>query len=89
MLSLLDMTAVERSILILTGMSEYIKNNVYTLRSKKSLTQEEFAQKIGVSRQTVIAIEKGNYAPSVLLALNIARVFGVQVEDVFKIAYEK
>ena len=70
-------------------MSEYIKNNVYTLRSKKKLTQEEFAQKIGVSRQTVIAIEKGNYTPSVLLALNIARVFEVAVEDVFKIAYEK
>ncbi len=70
-------------------MTEYIKNNVYTLRSKKGLTQEEFAQKIGVSRQTVIAIEKGNYTPSVLLALNIARVFAVSVEDIFKIAYEK
>ena len=70
-------------------MTEYIKNNVYTLRSKKGFTQEEFAGKIGVSRQTVIAIEKGNYTPSVLLALHIARVFGVHVEDVFKIAYEK
>lgn len=70
-------------------MKEYIKNNVHALRSKKGLTQEEFAQKIGVSRQTVIAIEKGNYTPSVLLALNIARVFTVSVEDIFKIAYEK
>jgi putative transcriptional regulator len=83
------MYAVIGSILIVADMNEYIKNNVYTLRSKKGLTQEEFAQKIGVSRQTVIAIEKGNYTPSVLLALNIARVFGVSVEDVFKIAYEK
>jgi putative transcriptional regulator len=83
------MYAVIGSILIIADMNEYIKNNVYTLRSKKGLTQEEFAQKIGVSRQTVIAIEKGNYTPSVLLALNIAKVFGVQVEDVFKIAYEK
>ncbi len=70
-------------------MTEYIKNNVHALRSKKSFTQEEFAQKIGVSRQTVIAIEKGNYTPSVLLAIKIARVFGVTVEEVFKIAYEK
>ena len=70
-------------------MTEYIKNNVYTLRSKKGHTQEEFAQKIGVSRQTVIAIEKGNYTPSVLLALTIAQVFEVSVEEVFKIAYEK
>ena len=70
-------------------MKEYIKNNVYTFRSNIGLTQEEFAQKIGVSRQTVIAIEKGNYTPSVLLALTIARVFSVSVEEVFKIAYEK
>lgn len=70
-------------------MTEFITNNVYTLRSDKKLTQEEFAQKIGVSRQTVIAIEKGNYTPSVLLSLKIATVFGVSVEDIFKIAYEK
>jgi putative transcriptional regulator len=70
-------------------MAEYIQNNVYTLRSKKALTQEEFAECVGVSRQTVIAIEKGNYTPSVLLAIKIAKVFSVSVEEVFKIAYEK
>jgi putative transcriptional regulator len=47
------------------------------------MTQEELARRIGVTRQTIVAIEKGNYNPSVGLALRIARVFGVSVEDVF------
>lgn len=70
-------------------MGEYISNIVNTLRTEKGITQEEFAEKIGVSRQTVIAIEKGNYTPSVLLALKISKFFSVPVERVFKIAYEK
>ena len=70
-------------------MSEYILNNVYTLRTKKSLTQEELAEKVGITRQTVISIEKGNYTPSVHLALKIASVFRVNVEDIFKISNEK
>ncbi len=57
------------------------------LRSKKSLTQEELAERTGVTRQTIISIEKGNYTPSVLLALKLAAVFNKQVEDVFH--YEK
>lgn len=72
-----------------TIMTENIKNNVYTLRTKKGLTQEDFAEKVGVTRQTVISIEKGNYTPSVLLALKIARVFKVPVEDIFQISYGK
>jgi putative transcriptional regulator len=47
------------------------------------MTQEELARRAGVSRQTVIAIEKGKYNPSVTLALKIAWVFGVAVEDIF------
>lgn len=70
-------------------MKEQIVNKVYTLRSEKKLTQEELAQKIGVSRQTIIAIEKGNYTPSVLLALKIASIFKVSIEDIFSITYEK
>jgi putative transcriptional regulator len=70
-------------------MTERIKTQVYELRLKKDLTQEALAAKVGVSRQTIIAIEKGNYAPSVLLALKIAGVFKVPVEAVFKISYEK
>ena len=70
-------------------MSEYISNTVHTLRTKKGLTQEELATKLGITRQTVISIEKGNYTPSVLLALKIAGVFKVPVEDIFNITYDK
>lgn len=49
------------------------------------MTQEELATKVGVSRQTVIAIEKGKYSPSVALALRIASVFGAKVEDIFRL----
>jgi putative transcriptional regulator len=70
-------------------MQEYISNEVNKLRTQKSITQEELAEKIQVSRQTIIAIEKGNYTPSVLLALKIASFFRLPVEHVFKISYEK
>ena len=70
-------------------MKEFINNNVYTLRTEHALTQEEFARRIGVSRQTVIAIEKGNYTPSVHLALKIGKVFSMPVEKIFTISYEK
>ena len=70
-------------------MKEIVKNIVYELRSKAEVTQEAFAEAIGVTRQTVIAIEKGNYTPSVMLALKIARFFKKNVEDIFSIAYEK
>ena len=56
-------------------MKEIIKNQVYELRTKSSITQEALAEVIGVTRQTIIAIEKGNYTPSVILALKIAKFF--------------
>ncbi len=62
-----------------------IINRVKQLRSEKSITQEELASACGVSRQTVIAIEKGNYTPSLLLALQVAEFFGLPVEKVFEI----
>lgn len=70
-------------------MKESISNTVYEMRAKKGLTQEELAEKTGVTRQTIIAIEKGNYTPSVLLAIKIANVFKISVEDLFKISYER
>lgn len=66
-----------------------IINDVNTLRTKKGVTQEELAEKLQVSRQTIIAIEKGNYTPSVLLALKIAGFFKLPVEQIFKISNEK
>ena len=66
-------------------MADRVTNAVQKLRMNRSLTQEELAERAGVSRQTIIAIEKGNYTPSVLLALKIARIFKVPVEDIFSI----
>ena len=70
-------------------MAEKIINSVHTLRTQKGLTQEELAERVGITRQTVISIEKGNYTPSVLLALKISSVFRAPVENVFHIAYDK
>ena len=69
-------------------MKELIKNQVYDLRTKSNITQEILAEAIGVTRQTIIAIEKGNYTPSVTLALKIAKFFKKSVEDVFQIKYD-
>ena len=49
------------------------------------MTQQALADKVGVTRQTIIAIEQGRYAPSLPLAMRIARAFGKQVEEVFKL----
>jgi len=70
-------------------MKESISNCVNKLRMEKDITQEELAQKLSVSRQTICAIEKGNYVPSVLLALKIAQFFKLPVENIFKISNEK
>lgn len=66
-----------------------IQNNVQELRKERGMTQEELAQNVGVTRQTIIAIERGNYTPSVLLAIKIATLFAVSVEKIFTISYEK
>ena len=70
-------------------MDSGISNQVFQFRSKKNITQEELAKAVGVSRQTIISIEKGNYIPSLLLGLKIARFFKKPVEEVFIYKYEK
>ena len=62
-----------------------IQNNIKELRTKKNVTQEQLAEAGGVSRQTIVAIEKGNYTPSLLLAINLARFFNVSVEKLFSV----
>lgn len=69
-------------------MNEAITSKVNEYRLKLGLTQEQLAEKIGVTRQTVIAIERGNYTPSVLLALKLAATFSVSVESLFSLYYE-
>ncbi len=66
-------------------MSETVKNFVQDCRNKDKVTQEELGQAVGVTRQTIIAIEKGNYTPSVLLALKIAKYFNTTVNKLFTI----
>lgn len=69
-------------------MKEHITNTVHTLRTAQGLTQEELSESLAVTRQTIIAIEKGNYTPSVLLALKIAAFFKQSVESIFTIRYD-
>jgi len=62
-----------------------IRNNIRTLRFHASeMTQQALAEKIGVTRQTVIAIEQGKYSPSLEVAFRIAGVFGVPLDQVFQ-----
>lgn len=60
-----------------------VENRIRETRTLCNLTQEELALRVGVTRQTIIAIEKGNYTPSVLLALKLAQVLGASVDGLF------
>jgi putative transcriptional regulator len=66
-------------------MQGIIENRIEHFRQKEGMTQEELAHAVGVTRQTIIALEKGNYTPSVLLALRIAKFFRKSVEQLFHI----
>ncbi|UOQ72771.1 helix-turn-helix transcriptional regulator [Hymenobacter cellulosilyticus] len=65
-----------------------MKNNLRVERAVLRLTQEELAQRIGVSRQTINAMEAGKYVPSTVLALKLAQVFGKPVEQLFTLEAE-
>jgi putative transcriptional regulator len=60
-----------------------MKNNIKPLRKELGLRQEDMAAKLGVSRQTVIAIENDKYNPTLELAMKLARLLGKSVEDIF------
>ena len=60
-----------------------LSNRVRPLREAAGLTQQALADRVGVTRQTIIALEKGAYTPSLALAMRLARVFDHAVEDVF------
>ncbi|PIT89266.1 MAG: transcriptional regulator [Candidatus Levybacteria bacterium CG10_big_fil_rev_8_21_14_0_10_36_7] len=62
-----------------------MKSHLLDFRTKNKVTQQEIAEKIGVTRQTIFAIEKGRYTPSVALALRLAKFFNVKVEEIFEI----
>jgi putative transcriptional regulator len=60
-----------------------MKNRLRVLRAERNWSQLELAERLGVSRQTVNALENGRYDPSLPLAFRIARLFGLRIEDVF------
>ncbi len=62
-----------------------VKNRIRRLRfDHEEMTQQELANRAGVTRQTIIAIEGSKYSPSLMLAFRLARVFGLRVEEVFE-----
>lgn len=60
-----------------------MKNRLEELRKQRAIRQEDLAQALGVSRQTVISLEKGKYNPSLALAFKLARYFGLPIEAIF------
>lgn len=65
-----------------TGIKVHLKQHRL---AADGMTQQELAERVGVSRQTILSIERGRYRPSIELALALARVFGVQVEALFQL----
>lgn len=61
-----------------------LNNHLKEYRAKKNINQQELGSMVNASRQTISLIERGDYSPSVTLALKIAKYFGVQVEDIFE-----
>lgn len=65
-----------------------IKNKIKVLRAEQGWTQEELANRVGISRQAVISIEKYKYTPSLELAFQIAEAFELEIDEVFKLIKE-
>ncbi len=69
------------------GKPTKVTNNIRALRfANAEMTQADLADRLGVTRQTIIAIEHGRYSPSLEMAFQIARVFGVPMDEVFRYA---
>jgi putative transcriptional regulator len=64
-------------------------NHLRQHRARLKLTQQDLAERVGVRRQTILAIEKGHYVPSALLAFQIARELGMRVDDLFELIEEE
>jgi putative transcriptional regulator len=61
-----------------------IVNNVLSLRQERRMTQEELARALGVTRQTIISLEKNKYVPSLDMGFKVARLFGKRIEEIFQ-----
>ena len=62
-----------------------MKNTIRVERAKKEISQSDLAAAVGVSKQTILSIEKGRFTPSTVLAMKIARYFNAAVEDIFEL----
>lgn len=60
-----------------------MENNLEAMRDRDGLTQQDLADRVGVSRQTIISLERGRYNPSILLAFKLSRVFSTTIEKIF------
>ena len=69
-------------------MGEDVSNRVKDFRVRQGLTQDELAQAVGVSRQSIISIERGRYTPSLYLALRFAQFFRCSTDELFKLNQE-
>ncbi len=78
-------------ILVIKEEDLLLKNKLAEFRKEKNINQTDLGKRIGVSRQTISLIERGDYNPSVMVALSLAKVFSVNVEDIFSLEddYEK
>jgi len=70
-------------------MKENVLNNIKEYRQRANLTQEELAQKVKVSRQSIISIEKGHYIPSLPLALRFSKLFNCPTDKLFNLEEEE
>ena len=66
-----------------------IQNRIVVLRAERGMSQKDLAEQLGVSRQTIISLEKNRYNPSLKLAFDIALLFGVELQEVFQYEMEK
>ena len=73
----------------MVGKPTHVTNSIRQLRfAANEMTQADLAERVGVTRQTIIAIEQGRYSPSLEMAFQIARAFGVALDDVFQYPQE-
>jgi putative transcriptional regulator len=76
-------------VIIISGKPQTFKTKIKVLRAEKNITQEKLAEDIGVSRGTILEIEKGTFNPSLKLAFRISEYFGKKIDDVFEVNKEE
>ncbi len=73
----------------ISGKAQIFRTKIKVLRAEKNITQEKLAEDIGVSRGTILEIERGTFNPSLKLAFRISEYFGKKIDDVFEVNKEE